>query len=116
MIEVIHQRLDVSELNRLQGVLTLPGIVYPLLQGSAALLIMLQLSLLLLQVPHSEGKGSGRNERPFLEPLPTMVNGQDGNTTTGNEVTSTRRGYPAIPAVYLRLDAAPAVSQLTHQV
>lgn len=65
-VEVIHEHLDVTELGHLQGVLALPGIVHPIFQGSAALLIMIQLLLLFLQVPQSgeEGVGvRGKHER-----------------------------------------------------
>lgn len=58
-VEVIHESLDVTELCHLQGVLALPGIVHPIFQGSAALLIMIQLLLLLLQVPQSGQEGVG---------------------------------------------------------
>lgn len=58
-VEVIHEGLDVTELGHLQGVLALPGIVHPIFQGSAALLIMIQLLLLFLQVPQPEQEGVG---------------------------------------------------------
>lgn len=59
LVEVIHESLDVAELSRLEGLLAFPGIVHPLLQGSAALLIMVQLLLLFLQVPQSEEERVG---------------------------------------------------------
>lgn len=63
LVEVVRQGLNVIQLDHLQVILALPGIVYPLLHGSAALLIILQLLLLLFQVPHSDEEIVGGREK-----------------------------------------------------
>lgn len=107
MVEVIHESLGVTEFNYLQGVLAPPGIVHPIFQGSAALLIMTQLLLLFLQVPQS---------------------GQEGVGVIGTQERITNRSLPGggcegasdicqhVPAVNLGLDAAPAVRHLANQL
>lgn len=105
LVEVIHESLDVIKLGHLQGVLALPSIVHPVFQGSATLLIMIQLLLLFLQVPQSgeEGVGvRGRHERIMLGQLPAA--GCEGASDLCQHV----------PAVNLSLDAAPAVRHLAH--
>lgn len=71
LVEVVHDHLDVSEFNILKAVLALPGIVYPLVDGSAVLLAIFQLLLMLLQIPQSErGKcGRRKDEGMFLNLL-----------------------------------------------
>lgn len=67
-VEVIHQSLNVTEFSHLKGILALPGIVHPLFQGSAALLIMIQLFLLFLQVPQSGEERVGQSGYNYLSP------------------------------------------------
>ena len=73
---MIHQSRDVGELDRLQAVLPYPGIVYPCLQVTAALMVISELLVLLLQVPQSlggRGEGGGRMKERAEEEMKAWV-------------------------------------------
>ena len=54
LVELVHEALDAGELCGLQAVQTLARVIDPLAELRAGLLIVLQLLLLLLQIPHPE--------------------------------------------------------------